>query len=113
MLSHRKAILSRIAAVAIAALGLALSVPHIAYAISTSTEVAHGYEEALTLARQRMETAVQPGAFGHGVPIIKDIPYLMHILPWIGLALGVAIAAVVATKFLVSKMRYATVTAAH
>ena len=109
----RMAILSRIAAVAIAALGLALSVPHMAYAISTSTEVSHRYEEALALARQRVETAVQPGALGHGVPIIRDIPYLMDMLPWIGLVTGVAIAAVLATKFLVSNMRYATVTAAH
>jgi hypothetical protein len=41
------------------------------YAISTSTEVSPGYEQALALARQHVETAFQPGAFGHGVPIIK------------------------------------------
>ncbi len=41
-----------------------------------------------------METAVQPGVLGHGVPTIKDIPYLMDMLPWIGLVIGgVAIAA--------------------
>jgi hypothetical protein len=37
----------------------------------------------------------------------------MDILPLIGLALGVAIAAVLATKLLVPKIRYATVTAAR
>ncbi len=58
-----------------------------------------------------METAVQPGALGHGVPTIKDIPYLMDTLPWIGLVIGVATAAVLATKFLVHKVSYATVTA--
>src|SRR5215216_5533597 len=110
-MSHGKAIVSRIAVVVIAALGLALSVPHMLYAISTSTEVSHGYGEAIALAIQRMEIAVQPEALGHGVSIIKDIPHLMDILPWIGLALGVAIAAVLATKLLVPKMRYATVTA--
>jgi hypothetical protein len=87
---HGKAILSSIAVVAVTAVavGLALSLPHMAYAISTSTEVLPAYEEALVLARQHMETATQPGAFGHGVPIIKDIPYLMDILPWIGLRNG-------------------------
>jgi hypothetical protein len=38
---------------------------------------------------------------------------MMDMLPWIGLVIGVAIAAVLATKFLVHKMSYATVTAAH
>lgn len=61
-----------------------------------------------------METAVRPGVLGHGVPTIKDIPYLMDTLPWIGLVIGgVAIAAVLATKWLVHNMSYATVTAAH
>ena len=58
-----------------------------------------------------METAVQPGVLGHGVPTIKDIPYLMDMLPWIGLVIGVAIAAVLAIKLIVQEMRYATVTA--
>ena len=41
-----------------------------------------------------METAVQPGAFGHGVPIIKDIPYLMGIFTVDRIVIGgVAIAA--------------------
>ena len=44
----------------------------------------------------------------------KRYPYMMDMLPWIGLVIGgVAIAAVLATKFLVHKMSYATVTAAH
>ncbi|MBD0361120.1 MAG: hypothetical protein ICV56_10465 [Nitrososphaeraceae archaeon] len=61
-----------------------------------------------------METAVQPGVLDHGVPTIKDIPYLMDTLPYIGLVIGgVAIAAVLATNFLVHKMSYATVTAVN
>jgi hypothetical protein len=110
-MSHGKALLSRIAALSVTALGFALSLPHMAYAKSTSTEVSPVYEEALTLARQRVETAVQPGAFGHSVPIIKDIHYLMDMLAWIGLVIGVAIAAVLAIKLIVQEMRYATVTA--
>ena len=38
-MSHGKAILSRIAAISLAALGLILSIGHMAYAISTSTVV--------------------------------------------------------------------------
>ena len=110
-MSYGKAILSRLAAIAATALGFVLSLPHMVYAKSTSTEVSPAYEEALTLARQRVETAVQPGAFGHGIPIIKDIPYSIDMLPWIGLVIGVAIAAVLAIKLLIQEMRYETVTA--
>jgi hypothetical protein len=110
-MSHGRAILSKIAAVAVAALGLLLSVPHMVYAISTSTEVSPGYEQALALARQHVETAFQPGAFGHGVPIIKGLSDLMDIFSWVGLTIGVVLAAVLATKFLVPEMRYVTATA--
>jgi hypothetical protein len=58
-----------------------------------------------------VEAAVQPGAFGHGVPLIKDVPYFMNILPWIGLAVGVAIAAVLAAKVMVPRMRYVSLIA--
>jgi hypothetical protein len=53
-----------------------------------------------------VEAAVQPGAFGHDVPLTKYVPYFMNILPWIGLIVGVAIAAVLAAKVMVPRMRY-------
>jgi hypothetical protein len=63
-----------------ATLDLSLFAHHMEYDISTSTEIPDGYK-VLALARQRIETAVQSGALGDGVSIIKDITHLIDILP--------------------------------
>src|SRR5690606_12395363 len=97
---------TRTTALVAAVLAVLSTTVHVAYA--ASTKLAPGYEEILTLAQERVEVASQPDAYGPGVPLIRDA---MGMLPWIGLATGLALAATIAAKVLVARIRSDTLLA--
>ena len=105
-MNGKKIVLSRITALAAAVLAALSTTVHVAYA--ASTKLAPGYEEILTLAQERVQVASQPAAYGPGVPLIRDA---MGMLPWMGLAIGLALAAVIAAKVLVPRIRSDTLVA--
>ncbi|MEP0824346.1 MAG: hypothetical protein HRF40_02565 [Nitrososphaera sp.] len=99
-MNGKKIVLTRITALVAAILAVLSATVHVAYA--ASTKLAPGYEEILTLAQERVEAASQPSAYGPGVPLIRDA---MGMLPWLGLAIGLALAATIAAKVLVTRIR--------
>lgn len=99
-MNGKKIVLTRITALVAAILAVLSATVHVAYA--ASTKLVSGYEEILKLAQERVQVASQPDAFGPGVPLIRDV---MGMLPWMGLAIGLALAAVIAAKVLVPRIR--------
>jgi hypothetical protein len=101
-----KAVLSRTAAASTAAMVATLSAVHGALAASTSSSLSPEYNEVLQLAKAKVEAATQPGAYGNGVPLLSSTSAdPMSILPWIGIAVAVAITAVCTAKLLAPKMK--------
>jgi hypothetical protein len=75
-----------------------------AFAASTDANLPPEYGELLGLAQQKVQAATQPGAFGNGVPVLYGAdPVTM--IPWIGVAISVALAAVCAVKLLAPRIR--------
>ena len=99
-----KDVLAKIAATTIAGIVTILSTVRMALAASTDTSLPPEYMEMLRLAQEKVQAATQPGAIGNGVPMLYGADP-MNLLPWIGLAVAVAIAAVYATKVLAPKTR--------
>lgn len=65
-------------------------------------------QEMLRWAREKVEIATSPDAFGHGVPIFKD--GLTGTLPIVGIIAGSTVAAVVVWKLLLSRKETKTIT---
>src|SRR5688572_22979646 len=91
--------LAKIAATAGAGIATVLSTARTAFAVSTDTSLPPEHGEMLRLAQEKVHAATQPGAFGNGVPLMFGADP-MGLLPWIGVAVSGAIAAVCAAKFL-------------
>ena len=99
-----KQMLAKIAAAATAGVATVLSTARMAFAASTDVSLSPEYNEMLRLAQEKVHAATQPGALGNGVPVLFGADP-MSLLPWIGVAVSAAIAAVCAAKFLAPKMR--------
>jgi hypothetical protein len=93
--------MTKIAATAVAGAATILSTIRMAFAASTGGD-APQYDEVLRLAQEKVHAATQPGAIGNGVPVLADADP-MAMLPWIGIAVAVAITAVLAAKILAPK----------
>lgn len=93
--------LAKIAATATAGAATILSTIRMASAASTDVSLP---SEMLRLAQEKMRAAIQPGAFGNGVPVLFGADP-MALLPWIGVAAAVAITAVCAAKISTPKVR--------
>jgi hypothetical protein len=96
--------LAKIGTTATAGAMAVLSTIHMAFAASTDVSLPPEYSEMLRLAQEKVHAATQPGAFGNGVPVLYGADP-MTLLPWIGVAVAVAIAAVCAAKILAPRMR--------
>ncbi|MEO9296145.1 MAG: hypothetical protein ABI347_11190 [Nitrososphaera sp.] len=93
-----------VAATAGAGIATIVSTVRVAFAASTGASLPPEYGELLGLAQQKVQAATQPGAFGNGVPVLYGAdPATM--LPWIGVAISAALAAVCAVKLLTPRIR--------
>jgi CO/xanthine dehydrogenase Mo-binding subunit len=105
MLDALKAVSSRIACVAAAALIAAMSSVRKALAApAESVLLPPEYDAILRLAEEKVRAATQQGALGSGVPMLTGD--MSSLLPWLGLATGVAIGAVVAAALLAPRTKW-------
>jgi len=81
-----------------------LSTARMAMAATTDTSLPPEYNEMLRLAQEKVHAATQPGAIGNGVPVLFGADPI-SLLPWIGVAVSAAIAAVCAARILAPKVR--------
>lgn len=104
MIGGLRLMLSRIAAITVATMVAALSAVRGAFAASTSTSLSPEYTEMLRLAEEKVQAATQPGAFGNGVPLLYDGLDPTAMLPWVGVAATVAVAAICAAILIIKKV---------
>ena len=98
-----KDVLAKTASATTAGMATIISTVRMAFAAGTDTSLPPEYNEIVRLAQLKVQTATQPGAFGNGVPILYGSD-LGTLLPWIGLAVSAAVAAVCANKLLAPKI---------
>ncbi|GEM_PF-3161062 len=89
--------LTKTAAAMLAGLAAILSTVRVAFGTSTDTSLPSGYSELLKLAHEKVQVATQPGAFGNGVPSLSGVDP-MTVFALAGLAVGAAIAVIIAAK---------------